>query len=236
LKGPKSSYGIWRRIRLIPFTETIPKEEQDRELPAKLRAELSGILAWAVQGCLAWQRDGLGEPEEVREATEEYRTEMDLLGDFIAAHAELDPNATVEASVLYFQYASWAEANGEKAMTKAMFGHRLSERGFRQCKVGRNSARGWGGLRLIPTTTHSDGGDDDPPSESGADTSGRADRSDGHFGKLPYIGPTPQSFPKTVEEVSAGKDLSAHRTVAGRVVAPLPATGQHDDWDENPPF
>src|SRR5919107_5291637 len=71
---------IWRRIRLIPFTETIPPGEQDKKLPEKLRAELFGILAWCVEGCLEWQREGLQAPEEVRRATGQYRSEMDVIG------------------------------------------------------------------------------------------------------------------------------------------------------------
>ena len=66
---------IWRRIRLIPFLVTIPEEKQDRELVSKLKEELPGILNWAIKGCLAWQKDGLGVPEEVKAATDEYRKE-----------------------------------------------------------------------------------------------------------------------------------------------------------------
>jgi putative DNA primase/helicase len=68
-------YAAWRRIKLVPFTVTIPDEEKDRNLPAKLRAEWPGILAWAVRGCLDWQKYGLGEPEAVRAATDAYRAE-----------------------------------------------------------------------------------------------------------------------------------------------------------------
>jgi len=215
--------GIWRRIRLIPFTETIPKEEQDRELPEKLRAELPGILAWAVQGCLAWQRDGLGEPEEVREATAEYRTEMDILGDFIAAHAEVDASATVEASILYRQYAAWAEGNGDKPMTKTMFGCRLSERGFRPCKVGKASARGWGGLRLTSQAAGRDSGDGSPGGAAVADAFGQADTFDGDFGKVPYSASIPLTSPKNRENVSADENLSANGAVNDRTDRPLPA-------------
>jgi putative DNA primase/helicase len=170
--------GMWRRMRLIPFTVTIPPDEQDRELTNKLRDELPGIFAWAVQGCLAWLRYGLGEPDEVREATAEYKTEMDILGDFLAVHAEIDPVASVAANELYVRYLRWAEHSGEKGMSKTMLGHRLTERGFTQRKVGKARTRGWGGLRLLPDPTLQDSDDG-----AGADTSGQADVSEGVFAK-----------------------------------------------------
>jgi putative DNA primase/helicase len=74
---------IWRRIRLVPFTVTIPPDERDPQLVTILRAEKSGILNWAIAGCLDWQRDGLSAPEAVNTATAEYRTEMDKLGAFL---------------------------------------------------------------------------------------------------------------------------------------------------------
>ena len=77
-----TDHSIWRRIRLVPFNVTIPDEQQDRQLPEKLRAEYPGILAWAVRGCLDWQRHGLGIPEEIKHATQNYRSEMDIIGTF----------------------------------------------------------------------------------------------------------------------------------------------------------
>src|SRR5206468_6004458 len=57
---------VWDRIRLIPFTVRIPEAQQDKHLIEKLKAEEPGIISWAVEGCLAWQRDGLGLAESVR--------------------------------------------------------------------------------------------------------------------------------------------------------------------------
>src|SRR5262249_14786881 len=70
---------IWERIRLVPFAVHIPKEERDLNLDAHLRAELPGILTWAVQGCRAWQAQGLAEPDEVIQATHAYQAEQDVL-------------------------------------------------------------------------------------------------------------------------------------------------------------
>ncbi len=58
-----------RRLHLIPFTITVPPERRDKHLQQKLLAERDGILAWAVQGCLDWQRHGrLDPPRRVVEA------------------------------------------------------------------------------------------------------------------------------------------------------------------------
>src|SRR4029079_2313008 len=78
-----SDHGIWRRIRLVPCTVTIPEHERDPRLTAKLADELRGILAWAVRGCLEWREHGLGVPDEVRAATASYREEMDVFGGFL---------------------------------------------------------------------------------------------------------------------------------------------------------
>ena len=86
-----NSEGIWRRIRLLPFAVTVPPSEQDAALPAKLRAEFPGILAWAVRGCLDWQRDGLGSADAVDAATATYRGEMDTMATFLADRCVVGP-------------------------------------------------------------------------------------------------------------------------------------------------
>jgi len=148
-----TDYGMWRRIRLVPFTVTIPEQERDPTLKQKLMAELPGILAWAVRGCLDWQKDGLGTPPEVREATEDYRDVMDPLGGFLAEHCAIEPGAVATAKELYSTYQRWAEANAEQPIHQRTFGARLAERGLQNCK-GAKGLRLWRGLRLreAPTT------------------------------------------------------------------------------------
>lgn len=131
-----TDHAIWRRIRLIPFSVVIPDEEQDRQLDAKLRAELPGILAWCVQGCLAWQRDGLLPPAEVTQATSEYRSEEDILRVFLDEHCVLIAQAKTKASDLYERYKAWAEEAGEHGISSTKFGKALGERGFEKSKSG----------------------------------------------------------------------------------------------------
>lgn len=139
--------GIWRRLLLVPFTETIPAEERDPHLGAKLRAELPGILAWAVAGCIAWQRGGLDAPAMVRAATNEYRSEQDVIGLFLEERCVLTGNATVASAELFADYRDWCDEQGERPMTAKALGLRLQERGTRPFK-GTGGQRRWQGIGL----------------------------------------------------------------------------------------
>lgn len=137
---------IWRRIREVPFTISIPKAEQDTRLLEKLIGEGPGILNWMLRGCLCWQGDGLKDPPEVEAATEEYRAEMDVLGDFLTECVCADRLGSVTAKILYAGYTKWCEENGEKPVSQKRLGSSLSERGF----VRRRDREGivWDGLVL----------------------------------------------------------------------------------------
>ncbi len=130
-----ADYAVWRRIKLIPFTVTIPDHEKDKTLLAKLKAESSGILAWAIQGCLDWQRDGLAEPEEVSGATAAYRAEQDVIHAFIDDCCFVNDAVKVRTSLLYEAYQRWS---GDKLMTAAAFRNYMNGKGFK-------SERGTGG-------------------------------------------------------------------------------------------
>jgi putative DNA primase/helicase len=139
---------IWRRIRLIPWSVTIPPAEQNKKLPATLRRELAGILAWIVRGCLEWRREGLQAPDEVRRATGQYRAEMDVLAGFLAECCELDTGHWEYAKDLYECYKRWCDENGERPEPQRKFGGRLGERGFRRDRGGARGAGIWRGVRL----------------------------------------------------------------------------------------
>lgn len=130
--------GIWRRVHEVPFTVTIPEEQQDKGLPDKLWEEASGILRWAVEGCLAWQREGLNPPPIVRAATDEYRRAMDRLAGFLDDPEWIvrGPNLRVGAKALYATYRRWAEQNGEKVQSQRQFGIWLTERKIERVRSG----------------------------------------------------------------------------------------------------
>lgn len=127
---------------------TIPEAEQDKRLLDKLRAELPGILRWAVEGCLLWQKHGLDTPAVVRSATAAYRDEMDILGEFLNDCCVIGPQLEVTSKALYAAYEGWCLHNGEKPLSKNAFGMRLAERGFGGTRRGARQARGWTGIGL----------------------------------------------------------------------------------------
>jgi putative DNA primase/helicase len=120
--------GIWRRLHLVPFTVTIPPEERDKSLPEKLRAELPGILNWAIRGCLEWQKVGIRRPRKIVEAVAEYKKEMDILGQWIDERCAPAVNAKVQASAAYDDYRNWAIRSGYQVLSINAFGRRLKER------------------------------------------------------------------------------------------------------------
>jgi putative DNA primase/helicase len=124
---PEQSEGIWRRVRLVPFTVTIPKHERDLMLQGKLLAELEGVLAWIVEGARMYLADGLVPPKKVTEATSEYRDEENLIASFVAEQCETAEGYEVAASVLYAAWRHWCEASNEEPGTQNAFGRRLSD-------------------------------------------------------------------------------------------------------------
>ena len=108
--------GIWRRIKLIPFEVNSPKEKVDKNLKYKLRQEFPQILAWAVEGCMKWQKEGgLHEPTCVLEATKDYKQEMDLIAGFVeqCIVIDYDSDAKIMASDLFAIDSRWAKVNNE---------------------------------------------------------------------------------------------------------------------------
>jgi putative DNA primase/helicase len=121
-------------------------------LPSKLRAESEGILAWLVRACLEWQEKGLCPPEKVRQATADYRDEMDPIGEFIASRCVKGPDHRATTTALYADYMAWcghASVDHSSRISKKEFATRLEQKGFDAKKtVGVMMRRGIG---LKPT-------------------------------------------------------------------------------------
>lgn len=141
--APANDFAFWERIHLIPFKlsfvsrepQTIDERRATENLNEQLKDEASGILAWLVRGCLQWQEIGLAPPIEVKEATEKYRQNEDLLADFLDECCIIEPGAKVKASEIYAQFTEWYAANiGKKVPSGTWFGRQLTQK-FEKNKV-----------------------------------------------------------------------------------------------------
>ena len=142
--------GIWRRLVIVPFRRTFTPEEQDTALPSKLQSEVEGILAWLVQGAGIYLKTGLRNSPTMSQELVQYRSDSDLLGEFLTEKTLSEPSAEVKTSELYDHYKVWCERSGLKPVSKRALSEQLSERGFGKRKSG--SDRFYTGLKSVPST------------------------------------------------------------------------------------
>jgi P4 family phage/plasmid primase-like protien len=143
-----SDEGIWRRVKLVPFTVSIPEDERDKNLPDKLRNELAGILAWAVRGCQEWLRDGLRPPTEVKEATDQYRDEMDDLSEFFEDCCVVGQGLKASASLLYKAFVAWSATFNGRRLKQTEFRAFMEGRGHERRRSGSSGGYEYHGLDL----------------------------------------------------------------------------------------
>jgi putative DNA primase/helicase len=155
---------MWERLRLIPFRAYFPPERRDKTLRAKLLAEASGILNWLLAGVREWLRSGLREPDAVLEATESYRQEQDLIGQWLSERCVVDPKAVTAFKELFEDYQAWCRELGEQPVSARRFAASLEERGFDKTTLdGKARAKARRGIRLREPPR---------PAEDGASPSG----------------------------------------------------------------
>jgi len=139
---------IRRRMNLIPFTVTIPKEDRDIELSEKLRAEWGGILQWMIDGCAEWQGEGLQQPAAVRDATDAYLRSEDSIAEWISDRCTTNAQDSAPSSALFKSWESWATSAGEFTGSNKWLSKKLEDRGF----VKRETSGGnlFQGIAIIP--------------------------------------------------------------------------------------
>lgn len=125
------SWGMWRRMCLVPFEVTIPPARQDPKLFDKLIAEADGIMSWMLSGLRDYQRGGLVIPGRVDTATQAYRSDMDSIGDWLHDMCELNASEREDKQSTFNSYRQWAESNGLRPMSGKALTRRLSSRGVR---------------------------------------------------------------------------------------------------------
>lgn len=140
---------IWRRIKIMEFNNTFTEQERDKNFPTKIMAkELPGILAWAVQGCLDWQQNGINAPDIVAAATRDYREEMDSFSHFFVECCVAKENARVTNKMLRAKYEEWCKENGEWPLTQKPFSQKLLERGYEKRNSSPTGSAEWHGFTL----------------------------------------------------------------------------------------
>lgn len=123
-----------RRIHLIPFTVTIPEDEVDPDLEEKLQDEAPQILTWMLEGCQAWRREGLAAPPAVRQATEDYLHQEDVLGQWLEENCNFNKAAQERSSRLFDDWKAYADARGERSGSQKAFSQELQKRGLQKVK------------------------------------------------------------------------------------------------------
>ncbi len=144
----------WNRIIQIPFCERLSKNEIDKEVKRKLiDPEISGsaILAWAVKGCLEWQKIGLQVPDAVQRYTDEYKDEMNPLKEFFEDCCLFEPDGMTLKANLRKCYIDWCVSTKEKPIGRKQFPKILESLGIQEHRTG--SKRFWKGIRLIINDT-----------------------------------------------------------------------------------
>jgi len=135
-----------RRLHMVPFTVTIPPARRDRHLADRLLAERDGILAWAIEGCIEWQRTGLRPPPAVMAATEDYFEAEDAIGRWIDERCSLGSHLSASTAAMFADWKAWADANGEFAGSVKRFSEALIVRGFERHNT--RSAKGFRGIAI----------------------------------------------------------------------------------------
>jgi putative DNA primase/helicase len=206
-----STKAMWRRVRLIPFTVTIPDDEIDNTLRDKLSHELPAVLAWAVKGCMDWQLLGFDIPETVKRATQSYREEEDILRDYIEACLEIKPSGRTPKKSLWSNYKEWCDENKVMPVSRARLSSLLVERGITDGKSG--SVRYWAGMEIIG----SPGSEEALPLEQ--------EKAE----QLGQLGQNRGNIPKTLYAMDSKGNFREHPPVASQ-------KSQNDSWDGMPDY
>ncbi len=138
------------RVKLIPFERHFSPAEQDTELKTLFRQKtfVSGIFNWLAEGYRLLLAEGLEAPERVTLATKDYRTESDVLGEFLLETVMEAEGNRLKTADLYRRYAEWARDNGYCLMNNKNFVGDLRKR----YEVGRDGRLGnvVSGIDFIP--------------------------------------------------------------------------------------
>jgi putative DNA primase/helicase len=140
--------GFWRRLVPILFANQIPDSERIADLDRRIIAsELSGVLNWAIAGCLDWQARGLAVPPEIERGTRQYREETDILATWLTEFTERAPTSRLAIAAAFASYRSFCQEQNVAAPSMPAFSRQMSARGL-GTSGSRKQGRRISGLRL----------------------------------------------------------------------------------------
>ncbi len=131
-----ADYGIWRRLRVVPFYAQFKEKDIDPDIKQKLFKEAEGILSWLVEGAVRYYRDGLDEPKVIRKATKDFKREEDIIGSFIEDSIEKSPGNSIQSSRLYEMYLTYCKMYSQVPQTETVFGCRMRQEGYERKRKG----------------------------------------------------------------------------------------------------
>lgn len=134
-----TDYGVWRRLLLLPYARQFNDETADKTLPDKLATEHPGILAWLVSGAARYAAEGLKLCPEMRRASDEYRQDEDVMGQWLAERCATGPGMETPFAQLYASYAGWAKDAGAFVLSAKRLALELIERPLGLKKVTRGN-------------------------------------------------------------------------------------------------
>ena len=138
---------VWRRLVVIPFLVTISKTEQDPYMKQKLMEEREGILAWMVEGCRLYQKEGLAFCDAVEKHTDTYKTRMDRFGLILADTVRLSEDGKVKSSRLYEVYREWSIEMGVHSLSQVKFAEEMKRRKYTSDRE--SGGNFWEGIALL---------------------------------------------------------------------------------------
>lgn len=211
--------GIWRRIHAIPFEQQFDEESCDSELGDKLKGELPGILNWLIRGCLLWRSEKLSPPNKVVDFTKQYRSDMDVIYQFILDCCAIHPANEALSKDLYEEYREWCAGEGVKPRSHQVFTRELAGRGYinrrerREIDGKTTRVAVWHGISLIGSGISTTDREDNSPKirvdgMDGMDgyfqNSTRGKKNSSNFCKQPSQSSIPSTLPPS-EEVMCKK-------------------------------
>jgi putative DNA primase/helicase len=126
-----TTYGFWRRMRVIPFNRQFKEQERILDLKPRLTQEFPGIFKWAMEGLKRLlDRGRFVIPSQVKQATDKYEKESNPVALFIEDVCIVGKDKRIQSSILYSNYKDWCKNNGYRALSRVRFKAEMERLGY----------------------------------------------------------------------------------------------------------